>query len=47
MTLSFLLDAQANVQEGLFKDGVGVLKPGCVDGEGRGGGEEDTIVDVG
>ena len=45
--LEFLwLDAQADVQEGLLEDGVGVLEPGCVDGEG-GGGEENAIIDIG
>ena len=41
------LDAQADVQEGLFKDGIGVLKPGCVDGERGRGGEEDTTINIG
>ena len=47
MTLSFFVGCSGQCPRGPFKDGVGVLKPGCVDGEGRGGGEEDTIVDVG
>ena len=43
----FWLDTQANVHESFFKDGVGILEPGYVNGKGGGGGEEDTLDEVG